>query len=126
MYIKISYVPSSVLNKLFLKNKQLFYTLQFYYFLNFGIDKLYFKRSFFDLRITLQFFIFIFYFFKKSNFFRFTSLIDIGVVDLLSSPRFLLNYFLLSVFFSMRLCISCFVNELSMVPSLTYFFGSSN
>jgi NADH:ubiquinone oxidoreductase subunit C len=126
MFLLLTNISFSILNKSYLKNNQIFYKLYFYTLFSPYIKKLFLRKITFDVRLNTGFFYFVFYLFKKSLFFRYNQLIDIICIDFLKNPRFLVEYILLSLKYSDRLYLSLFTSELDYIPSLSRIFFNAN
>jgi len=64
---------------------------------------------------------------RDSSWFRFSTLIDLTCVDNFpNSPRFEINYFLLSCYYNQRLQIKVFLEENHLVPSVSSIYKSAN
>ena len=66
-------------------------------------------------------------FLKNHYIFQFKTLVTITAVDYPEKiNRFEINYFLLSLFLNLRLCIKIFINKLALIQSSTTIFNSAN
>ena len=118
--------PISVVNLTFTINKTKNLVEFFFKFLSF-LDLVFFiGRNILTLKFPLYAMSYLFFFFKKNMILRYTQLSDICCIDTLQvNFRFMLKYYLLSFFNNIRLCLFCFVNDLSYIPSLSFLFKSS-
>jgi len=97
-----------------------------YFFKNFTGKAKYMKTESY-LKTTREALIPITTFLHLHSYSKFSTLIDIAVVDTPGKLyRFSVNYYLLSVFSNMRLRLTLYTNEVIWVPTLTKIFDNAN